>query len=161
MVTSSTKLPLRHWRTAIAAAAKDVAVYALSFSSAAVKDPVGLEAATAMIGAHIPLIGAGQAYDLALVASADDCQLLSRAILCLGPGPTLPDPVIADAIGELANMLAGSMKRGLSSLGTELALGIPIFIHGYLQPTDRLSVVAFPTRLGMINTVVLVAGDRR
>jgi len=161
---TSSKLTLGHWRSAIQAAAKEVATYALSYASAVVKDPVGLEAATAMIGAHIPLVGSGsgsgQAFDLALVASADDCQALSRAILCIGPGPALRDAEVADAVGEIVNMLAGAMKRGLSGLGADLALGLPIFIHGYLQPTDRLSVIAFPTRFGKIDTIVLVAGQR-
>jgi hypothetical protein len=159
---TSSKLTLGHWRSAIQAAAKEVATYALSFSGAVVKDPVGLEAATAMIGAHIPLVGSGsgRSFDLALVASADDCQALSRAILCMGPGPALRDAEVADAVGEIVNMLAGSMKRGLSGLGADLALGLPIFIHGYLQPTDRLSVIAFPIRLGKIDTIVLVTGHR-
>jgi hypothetical protein len=159
-MSTSSKLTLGRWRTAIQAAAKEVATYALSFSGAVVKDPVGLDAATAMIGAHLPLVGSGQAFDLALLASADDCQALSRAILCMDPGPALRDAEVADAVGELVNMLAGSMKRGKSGLGIELTLGLPIFIHGYLQPTDRLSVLAFPTRFGTIETIVLVAGHR-
>jgi hypothetical protein len=157
---TSSKLTLGHWRTAIEAAAREVATYALSFSSSVVKDPVALEAATAMIGAHIPLVGTGQAFDLALVATADGCQALSRAILCMGPGPALRDAEVADAVGEIVNMLAGSMKRGLSGTGADLTLGLPIFIHGYLQPTDRLSVLAFPTQFGKIETIVLVAGHR-
>jgi hypothetical protein len=157
---TSSKLTVGHWRAAIEGAAREVATYALSFSRAVVKDPVGLEAATAMIGAHIPLVGAGQAFDLALVASADGCQALSRAILSMGPGPALRDADVADAVGEIVNMLAGSMKRGMSGLGADLALGLPIFIHGYLQPTDRLSVIAFPLQLGTIDTILLVAGHR-
>jgi CheY-specific phosphatase CheX len=158
-MSTPSKLTLDHWRSAIQTAAQDVATHALSFPGAVVRDPVGLEAATAMIGAHIPLIGSasGQAFDLGLVASADDCQALSRAILCMGPGPALRDAEVADAVGEILNMLAGSMKRGLSGLGADLALGLPIFVHGYLQPTDRLSVIAFPTRFGKIDTIVLVA----
>ena len=156
----SSKIILGQWRTALETAAKEVATYALSVSGAVIKDPVGLETTTAMIGAHIPLVGSGQAFDLALVATADGCQALSRAILQIGPGPALRDAEVADAVGEIVNMLAGSMKRKLSGFGADLTLGLPIFIHGYLQPTDRLSVIAFPTRFGTIDTIVLVAGHR-
>jgi hypothetical protein len=157
---TSSKLTLGHWRAAIEAAAKEVATYALSLSSSAVKDPVALEAAATMIGAHIPLVGSGQAFDLALVASSDGCQALARAILSMGPGPALRDAEVADAVGEIVNMLAGSMKRCLSGVGPDLTLGLPIFIHGYLQPTNRMSVIAFPTWFGKIETIVLVAGHR-
>src|ERR1043165_9505080 len=146
------KIILGQWRTAIETAAKEVAAYALSMPNAVIKDPVGLEAASSMIGVHIPLVGTGQAFDLALVATNDGCHALSRAILQIGPGAPLRDAEVADAVGEIVYMLAGSMKRKLSGFGADLTLGLPIFIHGYLQPTDRLSVIAFPTRFGTIDT---------
>ena len=154
------QLILGQWRTAIETAAREVATYALSMSGATIRDPVGLDATATMIGAHIPLVGAGQAFDLALVATPDGCQALSRAILQIGPGPALPAADVADAVGEIVNMLAGSMKRKLSGFGADLTLGLPIFIHGYMQPTNRLSVIAFPTLFGTIPTIVLISGHR-
>jgi hypothetical protein len=159
MLTPS-KLPLGQWRTAIGTAATEVATYALSMSGAAIKDPVGLNAASAMIGAHIPLVGSGQAFDLAVVATPAGCQALARAILQLGPGPELPARDVADAVGEIVNMLAGAMKRKLSGFGADLALGLPIFIHGYLEPSERLSVIAFPILFGTIETIVLITAHR-
>jgi Chemotaxis phosphatase CheX len=159
-MSKSPRLTLAQWRTALEGAAVEIATYALSFAAAVVHDPVGLECAASMIGAHIPLIGGGQAFDLALVASADGCQALSRAILGTAAGPTLRDAEIADAVGEIVNMLAGSVKRRMAGLGAELVLGLPIFLHGYIQPTDRLAVLALPTRFGAIDTMVLIAGQR-
>ena len=153
-------LTFDHWRAAIAAAASEVATVALSLSGAVVLDPVGLEVAASMFGAHVPLVGDRQSYDLALVSSADGCQALARAILCAGSGPALRDAEVADAVGEIVNMLAGTVKRRLSGLGAELALGLPIFLRGHLQPTERMSVIAFPTRFGAIDTIVLVASQR-
>ena len=159
-MSTSSKITLAQWRPAITAAATEIATYALSWPGAVVRDPVGLEATTSMIGAHIPLVGSGRAYDVALVASAEGCQALARAILCKGSGQAISDAEVADAIGEIVNMLAGSMKRRLSGLAADLTLGLPIFIHGYLQPSERLSVLALPTRFGAVDTVVLVAGPR-
>jgi len=153
------KLMLGPWRVAIEAAATEVATHALSLPGAIVKDPVGLDATVAMIGAHIPLVGSGQAFDVALLSSADGCHALSRAILCMAPDAPVRDTEVADAVGEIVNMLGGSMKRRIT-FGADLVLGLPIFIHGYLQPTDRLSVIALPVRLGTIETIVLVAGHR-
>ena len=159
-MSTSPKLSPAQWRAAIDGAAREIATYALSFPDAVVQDPVGIESTVSMIGAHIPMIGGGQAFDLALVASPAGCQALSRAILCMAEGAAVRDAEVADAVGEIVNMLAGSMKRKLSGLGADLTLGLPIFIHGYLQPTDRLAVTAFPTRFGTIDTIVLIAGHR-
>lgn len=156
----SLKVTVGHWRAAIASAANEVATHALSFPGATVQDPVGLEVTSSMIGAHIPLVGNRQAFDLALVSSADGCRALSRAILTLGPSAPLSDAQVADAVGEIVNMLGGTMKRRMTGQGADLTLGLPIFIHGYLQPTDRLSFIALPTRFGAIDTVVLIAGAR-
>lgn len=159
-MSRSPKLTLAQWRAAVEGAAVEIATYALSQSGAVVHDPVGLERASTMIGAHIPLIGGGQAFDLALVSSDQGCQELSRAMLCMAAGAPLGDAEVADAVGEIVNMLAGSVKRRMSGLGAELELGLPIFLHGYIQPTDRLSVLALPTRFGAIDTMVLIAGQR-
>jgi hypothetical protein len=148
------------WRAAVEGAASEIARYALSFTGAVVLDPVGLECTTEMVGAHIPLVGPGQAFDFALVASPGNCQALSRAILCMKDGAPLRDAEVADAIGEIVNMLAGTVKRRLAGHGAELELGLPIFLHGYIQPTDRLTVIALPTRFEAIETIVLIAGQR-
>lgn len=155
-----TKLTLGHWRAAVEGAATEIATRALSFPGAIVHDPVGLERSVALIGAHIPLVGGGQAFQMALVSSEDGCEALSRAILCKSTGPALRQAEIVDAIGEIVNMLAGSMKRRLAGHGAHLALGLPIFVHGYFEPSDRLSVIALPSRFGPIETMVLIASSR-
>jgi hypothetical protein len=156
---SSSRISLAQWRTAVDGAAREVATYALSLPGAVVQDPVGIECAAAMIGAHIPLVGGGQGFDFALVSSAEGCQALSRAILCRPAGAALRDAEVADAIGEIVNMLAGSVKRRLAGPRAELVLGLPIFLHGHLQPTDRMLVIALPTRFDTIDTIVLIAGQ--
>jgi hypothetical protein len=155
-MSTSSKVSLAQWRTALEAAAKEIAAYALSLPSATVGDPVGLEHAVAMIGAHIPLVGGGQAFDLALVSSPTGCQ----AILGLPDTAPLRDAEVADAVGEIVNMLGGTVKRRLAGIGAELVLGLPLFLHGYIQPTDRLMVLVLPTRFGAIETMVLIAGHR-
>lgn len=157
---SKPKLTLAQWRSAIEGAATEIALNAFSFPGASVGDPVGHEAAAAMIGAHIPVLGSVGAFDLALVAVRENCQALSRAILYASPDQVLKDTEVADAIGEVVNMLAGAVKRRLTGLGAELELGLPIFIHGYIQPTERLSVIALPTKFGTVDTMVLIAGQK-
>ena len=157
---SKAKLTLAQWRNALEGAAHEIATNAFSFPGAKIFDPVSHEAAAKMIGAHIPVLGGGGAFDLALVALPEDCQALSRAILYASPDQVLRDTEVADAIGEVVNMLAGSVKRRMTGVGAELELGLPIFLHGYIQPTDRLMVTAFPTHFGTVETMVLITGQR-
>jgi CheY-specific phosphatase CheX len=154
------QLTLAQWRTAVEGAATEIATRALSFPGAVVQDPVALDRAAAMIGAHIPLIGEAGAFDMALVASPEGCLAMSRAILMAEPNAPLRDAEVADALGEIVNMLGGGVKRRMSGQGADLVLGLPIFLHGYIQPTDRMTVTALPTRFGTIDAIVLIAGQR-
>lgn len=160
-MSTPSHITLAQWRTALQSAASEIASYALSFTGAVVQDPVGIERTVALIGAHIPMIGSGGAYDLALVASPGDCKALARAILCRAPDAAVLDTEVADAIGEIVNMLGGGVKRRMSShRAAELLLGLPIFLHGYIQPTERMTVTCLPTRFGTIDTMILIAGQR-
>lgn len=154
-------ITLSQWRAAIDGAANEIASYALSFTGALVQDPVALERAASLIGAHIPLIGDGKAYDMAFVAAPESCKALARAILQMAYDAPIQDTEVADAIGEIVNMLGGGVKRRMSAgNGADLVLGLPIFLHGYIQPTARMTVTALPVKMGTIDTMVLIAGQR-
>lgn len=56
----------------------------------------------------------------------------------LGETPTEVNAQVADAVGELTNMIAGAAKARLESL--ELSLGLPTVITG------RSTCIAFPSR---------------
>ena len=160
-MSTPSKITIAQWRAAVEGAAGEIASYALSFSGAVVQDPVGIECTVALIGAHLPLVGDGHAYDLALVTTAASCRALARAILCVAPDAPVRDAEVADAIGEIANMLGGGVKRRLAvPSSVDLLLGLPIFLHGYIEPTERMVVTCLPTRLGTIETMVLIAGQR-
>lgn len=148
------------WRTAVEGAAKELATNALSLPGATVQAAVDAERASSLIGAHIPLVGGGKAFDLSLVSSPEGCRSLARAILYMAEGAALRDAEVADAVGEIVNMLAGSVKRRLSNQCADLVLGLPLFIHGYIEPSDRLQVIALPTQFGKIETMVVIAGQR-
>jgi hypothetical protein len=159
-MSTPSKLTPGQWRTAVTDAATEIATRALSFPGVVVQDPVAAQRYAALIGAHIPLIGGGEALEMALVSSAEGCEVLTRAILGVTAGPAPRDVEIVDAIGEIVNMLAGGMKRRLAKHGAHLALGLPIFVRGYLQPSDRLALISLPIRFGPVDTMVTIAGSR-
>jgi CheY-specific phosphatase CheX len=90
------------------------------------------------------------------MASPAGCAALSTAVL--GMDITgLPHRVIADAMGELLNMLGGGVKRRLPG-GGELELGLPLFVNGGIEPSGRQTVVTVPLKLGPIEVCVIVVG---
>jgi hypothetical protein len=54
--------------------------------------------------------------------------------------------------------MGGAVKRRMHRYGADLALGLPVFVCGHVQPSERVGVLAVPARLGPIQTHVLVIG---
>jgi CheY-specific phosphatase CheX len=144
------------WRDAIHSTATELCRIALGFGGAATT-AASLADASAMVGAHIPLVGK-PSYELAFVTSRTGCAELASALLGGMDVSDLPPSAITDAICELVNMLAGGVKRRLT--GSDLELGLPVFVSGSVEPSDRLSTAAFKLRLGAIDTCVIVIGPR-
>jgi hypothetical protein len=110
---------------------------------------------TGMAGAYIPLLAEDQTLQLALLSTPAGCADLSRLLLGMGPDEHVSDADIADAVGELVNIVAGGVKQRMQDrrrigTGGGLRLGLPVFIHGYVQPTQQLEVSLASVR---VNTV--------
>lgn len=109
---------------------------------------------TGLAGAYIPLLAEDQTLQLALLASPGGCADLSRLLLGMAPGDEVAAADIADAVGELVNIVAGGVKQRLQSAirsSGGLRLGLPVFIHGYVQPTQQLEVSLAEVRLGDVD----------
>jgi hypothetical protein len=109
---------------------------------------------TGMAGAYIPLLAEDQTLQLALLATPAGCGDLARLLLGMGGDEAVSDADIADAVGELVNIVAGGVKQRMQALSQtgagNLRLGLPVFIHGYVQPTQHLEVSLASVRLGAV-----------
>lgn len=106
---------------------------------------------TGLAGAYIPLLAEDQTLQLALLASPDGCADLSRLLLGMEPDEDVEAADIADAVGELVNIVAGGVKQRLQDCAGGLRLGLPVFIHGYVQPTQQLEVSLAAVRIGDVD----------
>ena len=111
---------------------------------------------TGMAGAYIPLLAEDQTLQLALLASPSGCADLARLLLGMESEEAVSDADIADAVGELVNIVAGGVKQRMQdpariASGGGLRLGLPVFIHGYVQPTQQLEVSLASTRIGEVD----------
>ena len=147
-----------HWRDAICGAAIEIAQRSLGFAGATIADSRRDAIQSGMVGAHIPMVGK-PSFELQLVAMRGSCEALATAVLGMDISD-LPASVVGDAVGEIVNMLAGGVKRRLGNNGGDLELGLPVFVNGAVEPTDRFSMLAFPLRFGAIETVAVIIGPR-
>jgi hypothetical protein len=105
---------------------------------------------TGMAGAYIPLLAEDQTLQLALLASPAGCADLARLLLGMESEEDVSDTDMADAVGELVNIVAGGVKQRLQDATGGLRLGLPVFIHGYVQPTQQLEVSLASARIGEV-----------
>jgi CheY-specific phosphatase CheX len=145
------------WQAAIQGSAAELAKVALGFSEPTTIAAAALADTAHLVGAHIPLVGR-PSYELWFVASRAGCAALAGAVLGGMDADSLPPGVTADAISELVNMLAGGVKRRLA--GSDLELGLPVFVNGSVERSDRLSATTFRLQLGAVETHVIVLGPR-
>lgn len=147
------------WKAAIAGATEEIALYALNFTNSSVGNPVDGEA-DGLIGAHIPMLGGPTALELAVVGTRENCRAMAGAILT-SPPESLSEADVADAVGEIVNQFAGSVKRRMASEGVDLELGLPLFIVGHVASTRQIEVTRLPAHFGPIEMFVLMISRRR
>jgi hypothetical protein len=104
---------------------------------------------TGMAGAYIPLLAEDQTLQLAMLSSPAGCADLSRLLLGMEPDEDVSDADIADAVGELVNIVAGGVKQRMQG-SSSLRLGLPVFIHGYVQATQQLEISLASARIGTV-----------
>ena len=91
-------------------------------------------------------------------------QAIAASMLCLEPGSPLSDSEITDAIGEIANMIMGSIKTRVQNEIARIEISIPSVIHGR-QLKNRLgesmSRIAVPVMIGHQHNAELSLPYRR
>ncbi len=89
-------------------------------------EPTGLEH-----GSCISLTRPGKSWNLALFGTTTSCKNLARALLSMSPEENIGNEELADALGEILNMVAGITKRkGPPGEGQSVQIGLPLFMSG-------------------------------
>jgi hypothetical protein len=154
----SDAVPLQDWMTAAVEATLEMAGGTLGLEGTV----IGAGATARQFpGAYIGLTTPTEALQVGVVAGMDGLQTLAKSMLGMAPeDEDLPAGDVADAVGEIANIFAGGIKkRMLPRLGA-VNLGLPLFINGYIEPTDRLAIQAVDIQLGPVVTSLLVIQGR-
>jgi CheY-specific phosphatase CheX len=119
------------------------------------------EAAPQLHGAYLGLVGPTGAVQIGLASSQAGCQALAKGLMGMGPEEAaLPENEVADAVCEIINIVAGAFKARLRDRASPLQMGLPVFIRGAIQSTDRVAVRVADVRLGDVPAAVLLVHPR-
>lgn len=146
------------WVVAARAAIVDIAQQALSLPCAIIDEAAGM---TTDAGALVPIVSAMEPVQIGLFSSEIGCGELGRALLGSSPTDPFSRADMIDAVSEIVNMLAGSVKARVSRYASHAALGLPTFVHGPVEAPSQQVVDAVTIRIGTtIAQVVIVRSSR-
>ena len=89
-----------------------------------------------LFGAYVPLVAASCQVQIGVVAEWEACQALARALFGMEVDAELEaDSDVSDALGEIANMVAGRVKTRMNERAPGLNTGLPLCVAGHVEPS--------------------------
>lgn len=156
---SSPDAGLGAWLADLEGAAEEVATSALALPGMQVG--ARHEAPPPLHGAYIGLVGPAGAVQIGIASSPEGCQALAKGLMGMAPAdPDLPDAEVADAVCEIINIVAGGFKARVRDRASQLQMGLPVFIKGAVQATERIAVRVAEVRLGDVPGALLLVHPR-
>ena len=141
---------LEEWINAAVTSAEELATVALGFDGSSVvgsRDalPKGLTSAV------IALVSDAASVQLGVASTDEGCQELARALLCMEPEEDdLPEEDVADAVGEVVNIVGGQVKRLIGGPDSTMKLGLPLIVHGRFETGDNVEVAIMDLTVGPV-----------
>jgi len=143
------------WLTAAQQALCSVATSALAFDEAVITEP-RVAVPTTLYGAMISIVGDTESIELAISSTTAVGQRLTKALLMEDGPDDLPESDVVDSLGEIANMIAGGVKKRLAPDRPGLRLGLPLFIDGTVEGKRGAESAATIIRLGDADVHLIV-----
>ena len=104
-----------------------------------------------MIGAHVAMVSIQEALSVGFISDKEGCNALARALLCMEPDEELPESDVADALGEIVNIIAGGVKRRLVERDASIKIGLPVYFSGKMKPTKNTKSKVLEVQLGTVH----------
>jgi hypothetical protein len=110
-----------------------------------------------LTGCFVALVGEQESLQVGLASDSEGCQTLARALFAADD--PLPDSDVTDALGEIANIMAGGVKKRRTSQGG-MSLGLPMVMEGHVRITERQEMAHLDIALGEVPVRLLVVCNR-
>lgn len=151
----TTTVQLDKWLEAVEGGLRDLARDGMGHEHLEVVSH-GTEIPEDMPGAFIPLLAPEESVQVGLVSSPEGGKAMARLLLQMGPNDELSQSDLTDALGEAANMLAGFVKRNMQDHVASVHLGLPLYVNGHLETTERVRAVVTHLKMGDIPLAIIV-----
>ena len=156
---STEEAGLGAWLADLEGAFEECSTTALGFPGMTVTSRHG--APPSLRGAYLGLVGPTGAIQIGLASSPEGCQALAKGLMGMGPEDApLPDNEMADAVCEIINIVAGAFKARVRDRANPLQMGLPVFIQGAIQSTDRIAVRVAEVTFGDVPAALLLVHPR-
>lgn len=157
----SASVTIDDWLQASIEALREVATTALGFDGLEVGEV--REAMPSNVGgAFIPLSGERDSAQVGLAGGADERKLVCGALMQMSADEAadLTTSDVADAMGEIVNIAAGGIKQRLQPKLGALALGLPLFINGQVEATEKVVTRVADLTMGNLSLVLVIVRAR-
>lgn len=127
---------IESWMDAAAAAAEEVASQALGLEASAA---TGESAAPSGFGAFVALSGGDDKVQVGVMLDLAGGEALARALLGMPEDEGFgSEGDLADAFGEIVNMVAGGVKTRMNELIPGIQLGLPLCVKSLIPPAHAI-----------------------
>lgn len=111
-------------------------------------------------GSLLPLQKGTESLHLGVLSDKAGCIALTRGLLQMEVDEEVADEDIADAVGEIVNILAGVVQRALDGEGDGVKLGFPVYIRGEIIAPHKSEALCANLNLGPARAdIIIVRGD--
>jgi hypothetical protein len=158
---SASGVTIEEWLQASVEALRELATTALGLEGLEVGEV--RESMPANVGgAFIPLSAEGDSAQVGLAGGPDQRKLVSGALMQMSPDEAadLTNSDVADAMGEIVNIAAGGIKQRLQPKLGKLTLGLPLFINGQVEATEKVVTRVADLTMGNISLVLVIVRAR-
>jgi hypothetical protein len=109
-------------------------------------------------GAAVPILAAAP-MQVGVFGTPEACAAFARALLGMTPDEEMPETDVADALGEIVNIVAGQMKTAMSAGSAKL--GTPLFIKGEVDGGTHQDACTTTIAVGTFKADVLMMCEHR
>lgn len=145
------------WLEALAEATAELSTTSLELEGCTIIGP--RQSDGDLVGCYIVLVGDKCSVQIAVAASPETCRTIAGRLFEMDAveAQEISEGDVADAIGEVVNIVAGGVKSRMAPYYASLQLGLPFVIEGVIESTKRLRTEYLEADLGGGIQVVLVA----
>jgi Chemotaxis phosphatase CheX len=111
-------------------------------------------------GSLLPVQKGSESLHLGVLSDKQGCIALTRGLLQMDADEEIGDEDIADAVGEIVNIVAGVMQRALDGDGEGVTLGYPVYVRGEIIAPHKSETLCATLNFGPARAdIIIVRGD--